>query len=62
MKKKIKGGEEPNAVSKEKLNEEDFYSAISESASKLIIHYGGLMKKILAAGDMPVSVKFPVTV
>ena len=48
-------------MEKEDLNEEDFYSAVSESASKLIIHYGGLTKKILATGDMQVSLKFPAT-
>ena len=50
--KKKSRGNEPSPIERDELNEEDFYSAVSESASKLIIHYGGLTKKILAAGDM----------
>ena len=53
--KKKSRGDEPNPTEKDELSEDDFYSAVSESASKLIIHYGGLTKKILAAGDMQVS-------
>ena len=42
---------------KDEVNEEDFYSAVSESASKLILHYGALAKKVLAAGDMQTTLR-----
>ena len=54
VKTKSKGGEQSN---KDEVNEEDFYSAVSESASKLILHYGGLTKRVLAAGDMQTTLR-----
>ena len=52
---KTKSKEQPESV--DEVNEEDFYSAVSESASKLILHYGGLTKKVLAAGDMQTTLR-----
>ena len=58
VKKKSKGGEDCDQHdSKDEVNEEDFYSAVSESASKLILHFGGLTKKVLAAGDMQTTLR-----
>ncbi len=37
--------------------EEDLYSAVSESTSKLCIHYMGLIKKLLAVGDVQTLLK-----
>ena len=52
-------GDDAKSPESDGLNAEDFHSAVTESASKLIIHYGGLTKKVLAAGDMPVSFESP---
>ena len=52
---KKKSKEQPESM--DEVNEEDFYSAVSESASKLILHYGGLTKKVLAAGDMQTTLR-----
>ena len=57
VKKKSKGGDDIDQSDKDEVNEEDFYSAVSESASKLILHYGGLTKKVLAAGDMQTTLR-----
>ena len=52
---KKKSKEQPESM--DEVNEEDFYSAVSESASKLILHYGALTKKVLAAGDMQTTLR-----
>ncbi len=40
------------SLDESKVNEEEFYSAVSESTSKVYLHSVKLSKELLAAGDM----------